>query len=373
MMPAMIYSLSRLMMVRNNLSLFQYLFGGWMLLFAGCSSTPELQDKQDQSIVRANDQGTGLYNLGKIHEAKDAYLEVLKRSWEIDDPYESGTAAYHLAACHFSLGEIDVAKDWLIDARYELTRANASCKNVWLLDAKIARSEKRYADVAYSLQRATSESKEETLRADLPIPRLKQLSEIRLSGSSNAVAKVRISSLRGNRDNQIDLPVLLIQASVAVEREELAKAIELLNVAEKLLRSAERLDLKAEWHRISAEYSLASDQIRLAAKHFDQEIECLKESGLYLDIPDALSQSSQAYERERKFDIAADRLCRAAKLYFGRSEYQLAWNTTQEAGRLSKLARDATIQVRLALVAELILSELPDESAEAHSEIDVSL
>ena len=83
---------------------------------------------------------------GNLNQAREEYIASLLRAWAIDDPYESGTLAYNLAACAVADDELEQAKQWLCDARVELRRAGASVGNTWLLSASIALSEDRVAD-----------------------------------------------------------------------------------------------------------------------------------------------------------------------------------------------------------------------------------
>lgn len=337
---------------------------GVLWICVGCRSVDQPKESQDSTLLRVSEQASDLYNRGNLQRAREKYFEALRRAWAIDDAYEAGTSAYHLAACYYSVGEMNRAKDWLLDARCELIRADASCRNLWILDAKIARQEKRYRDVAYLLNRATTEEKDRTGIEVLPLPRLSNLPKMRSVAFDKSLPTFSRATLRNKRIGSVDVSVLLIQASVAVERGDFSSAQNQLTEVEKVLKITDRSDLLAEWHRISAELCSAKGQLRQAAKHFDQEVAFLKKSGLYRDLPVALEQCAMAYEKDHKFDQAADRLCRAARLYFGRSDYQLAWKATEEAGRLSALGSDSTMRVRLGLVAEQILAELPNEPLE---------
>lgn len=331
-------------------------------LCVGCrSSMQKKEGGSDPALTRISDRASELYNLGGIEGAQEEYFKVLKQAWASDDAYESGTAAYHLAACYFSVGDAEKAKDWLIDSRYELNRCGASCRNVWLLEAKIARVEKRYDDVAYLLQRSTSENTSDTsLRifdgdGDRVLPRI-QLASVR-----TPLGGVRGKLLQKQEDAAEDLPVLLMKAAVAVEKNAVSEAKRHLKEAEQKLSFVEQPEWQAEWYRVSGDLAFRTGQAKLAAEFYDQEADALSSAGLYRDLPKVLTQSANSYESVKQFAVAADRLCRAARLYFGRSEYELAWQTVQAAGNLSEMSEDATIQVRLRLLAEQIINELPQD------------
>lgn len=329
-------------------------------LCVGCRSSMQKKNGgSDPALTRISDRATELYNLGGIEGAQEEYFKVLKQAWASDDAYESGTAAYHLAACYFSAGDAEKAKDWLIDSRYELNRCGASCQNVWLLEAKIARVEKRYDDVAYLLQRSTSENTSDTSLSIFDGEGDRVLPKIQLASVRTPLGGVRGKLPKQREQAAEDLPVLLMKAAVAVERSELSEAKMHLKEAERQLSFVDQPEWQAEWYRISGDLAFSTGQAKRAAEFYDQEADTLSSAGLYRDLPKVLTQSANAYESGKQFDVAADQLCRAARLYFGRSEYELAWQTVQAAGNLSEKSEDATIEVRLRLLAEQIINELP--------------
>ena len=339
-----------------------------LLKCVGCSSLNQPKASQDTALLRATEQGSNLYNRGDVREATQKYLIALRRAWAIDDAYESGTSAYHLAACYYSMGEIAAAKDWLLDARSELTRANASCRNVWILEAKIARHENRYSDVSYLLNRASEEVSTTNHSDSAYLSQIKNIAKISPVSFHESLRGFRPTAWTKTFWGSTDIPVIMIQASVAAERGNLSEGRKHLKAIEQLLKNSDQSDLLAEWYRISAELYLKERQFLKAAKGFDQEVHCLKSAALYRDLPVALEQCARAYQNAQNVNQAADRLCRAARLYYGRGDYQLAWQVTQQAGTLAESASDTTLRVRLGLIAEQILSELPDDQEADHQE-----
>ena len=330
----------------------------------GCRSNLQIKESKervDPSLTRMSDRATELYNRGGVEGAREEYLKVLKEAWASDNAYESGTAAYHLAACYFSAGDAARAKDWLIDSRYELNRCGASCQNVWLLEAKIARAEKRYEDVAYLLQRSSAETVKATTFNIFDRSGERQLPKIQLASVRAPLGGVRGKLLQQRQQAANDLPILLIKAAVAVERNDLPEARKRLQEADQQLGFVNQPEWQAEWYRVSGDLAYAKGQAEQAAKLYDQEAETLTSIGLYRDLPRVLTQSANSYEAAAQFAVAADRLCRAARLYFGRSDYELAWQTAEAAGQLSEKSEDVTIEVRLRLLAEQIISELPQD------------
>ena len=310
-------------------------------------------------LVRINSKANELYKDGSTQSAMDAYLEVLYAAWATDDAEQAGSTAYHLAACHFSLGDLDTAKDWLLDARYELSRVDSPMENTWILEAKIARAEMRYEDIPYLLERAESQKPQtkpfQVVRQGL----MDTLPEFRFTSAKMSLDLVRMRQSQ-RRSFVENLPLDLIRANVAIDRGDLNTARRHLRAMKEVLDAQSQPDLQAEWHRISGELALIEQKYQIAAEHFDEEVDSLKQSKVYRDLAEVLAQSAKAYERGGILNIAADRLCRAARVHFGKGNYQAAWDLTQQAGRLSANASDAIIQVRLRLIAEQTLSELPD-------------
>lgn len=334
------------------------------LVFVGCRSTAIDSSKSVSPLVRINSKANELYKDGSTQRAMDAYLEVLYAAWATDDAEQAGSTAYHLAACHFSMGELDIAKDWLLDARYELSRVDSPMENTWILEAKIARAEMRYEDIPYLLGRAKSQKPETKPFQGVREGLMDNLPEFQFTSAKTSLDLVRVR--RSQRRSQVveNLPLDLIRANVAIDRGDLNTARRHLRAMKEVLDAQSQPDLQAEWHRISGELALIEQKYQTAAEHFDEEVNSLKQSKVYRDLAEVLAQSAKAYERGGNPDIAADRLCRAARVHFGKGNYQAAWDLTQEAGRLSANASNATIQVRLRLLAEQTLSELPDVELE---------
>lgn len=336
-----------------------------LVILVGCSTPDKTNDSYARALVRTSDRASDFYSQGSVDQAIREYQEVLRQAWLTDNEYEAGTAAYHLAACYFSSGETRVAKDWLLDARHELLRAGSSCRNVWLLDAKIARTEQRYQDIPYLLKRASEEVDVSSM--DSESDRLSQILFTSLGSVSGNGQLVRAASFRSRKHTeQLDnVPILLIEAAVAVEKKQFLVAKRHLTEAEKILGRSDHLELQAEWNRISGELAMEMEQYSLAAQYFDQEVSNLKAASQFLDLHKVFSQSAEAYEKEGEYARAADRLCRAARSCYGREDYQLAWQIVQDAGVLAQRTQNATIQTRLSLLAELILLALPGDPQEA--------
>ncbi len=106
---------------------------------------------------------------------------------------------------------------------------------------------------------------------------------------------------------------------------------------------------------------LAKGQYLQTAAHLDREALYWRQAGNYRQIPDVLGLAAAAYEQGGRFDLAADRLCRAARIWFARGEFKKSWEILQQALICCESVTCQAAQVRLALTAREIESALADE------------
>ncbi len=123
-------------------------------LLSGCRSTPIGEVRSDTRVRRLAEDGREAFAEGDLETAIKKYHAAVLRAWSMDDPVESGNAAYNLAACRVTLGDFAMARDWLADARVELVRGGESVGNVFLLESRIATDEGRFDDAARYLDAA---------------------------------------------------------------------------------------------------------------------------------------------------------------------------------------------------------------------------
>ena len=78
-----------------------------------------------------------------------------------------------------------------------------------------------------------------------------------------------------------------------------------------------------------------------------------------------LELASAAYQQAGQFERAADRLCRVARILFGRGDLDRAWNVVQQAVPIAESTCSETARIRLALLANEILLALSEQGEPA--------
>lgn len=328
----------------------------------GCFGSGRSQPERDSALQRHVKYASEAYSEGQIDRAIVEYRKAVRRAWSMDDPYESGTTAYNLAACLTSNAQSREARDWLLDARVELHRAGASAGNAWLLDAKIALSESRFEDVQYLVQRAAC--------SDPPCP--DQGTESCCGKGDpcrdRCVARIpcvgpRIKKHRAAKDCQetYQAQIHLVRARLAAEQYDIPLAQRELECACRLAEVVCSDDLRAELHNVAALIHIAKGEYLQAGRHFDREAENLRLAGNYREIPTSLELASASYEQAGLVDLAADRLCRVARTRFGQGEVDQAWRDVQRALPMAEAVCSETIKVRLSLTANEMLHVLSQQ------------
>ncbi|MDA8744763.1 hypothetical protein N9N28_09040 [Rubripirellula amarantea] len=321
----------------------------------GCRSTKATAKAMDSRLVRLAEDGNTAYDEGDLNVAVKKYRQAIARAWSMDDPFESGTHAYNLAACLTSLSDNAVATDWLIESRAELCRANASTANTWLLEAKIAQSELRLSDADRMVDRAACAKPPcaddgQVCQCGRNDPcRESCVTKIPCVGSCFAENEAE-ESCRVAYQAQIHLA----RARIAAERYDIPLANEQLSCACELASQVCSEDMQAELQRVSALVHLAKGEYMQAAWHFDKEADHLRLAGTYREIPNTLELAAGAYEQAGLPRDAALRLTRVAKIWFGRGDTTRAWSFVQQASVQAEVAGCESINRRLALIAHEI-------------------
>jgi tetratricopeptide (TPR) repeat protein len=141
---------------------------------------------------------------------------------------------------------------------------------------------------------------------------------------------------------------------LAADQYDLLLASQQLAVARQLSEQACNHDLLAEIQHVEAMIDLAQDRYLHTAAHLDREATLLRRAGSYRKLPDVLKLSGVAYQRAAEFDLAADRLCRAARIWLTRGELKKSWELLQQALVCSESAVKPWTPVRLRLTAQEI-------------------
>lgn len=338
-----------------------------VVVLTGCRSTTGTREVNvDRRIQRSAEAASVAFREGDLDEAIEEYRKAIRRAWAIDDPQESGTNAYNLAACMVTLGRYAEAKDWLMDARIEMDRGNAWSGNTWLLEAKIAQHECRFADAERYIRHAAC-AKPPCVEKDREVlcgpgdP----CKESCLSGVPFVGKKVQEREATEDCRNAYDAQIHFARARVAAEQ------FDVINARKHYLCGCELASgvcddgLLAESHNVAAYVHLAKGEYLQAGVHFDREAVHLRLSGNYREIPGTLELAAAAYEQSERFGLAANRLCRVARIYFGRGLVEKSWGHLRRAVELAELACNESVRIRLALLANEIQRSLDESSSSA--------
>ncbi|MDF1844782.1 MAG: hypothetical protein P1U77_25500 [Rubripirellula sp.] len=329
----------------------------------GCKGMGETR-RVDETVGRYAQKGSVAFAEGQVNRAIKEYRRAIHRAWAIDDAYESGTNAYNLAACMISENRPTEAKDWLLDARFELCRAGASLGNVYLLQAKIALSENRIEDVYSNVDRAACSDApcgEEgcECKSDPGNP----CSHGCITKIPCVGPKLEQASVTKECVKTFEAQVELTRARLAAEQYDIPTAVAHFSKACKQLKGICGYDLQAELQNVAALIHLAKGEHLQAAGHLDCEAENLRCAGIYRELPITLTLAAAAYEQAGRLDLAANRLCRAARIRFGHGEIDRSWQDVQAAIALAETACSETTKIRLALLVNEISQTLENEES----------
>jgi tetratricopeptide (TPR) repeat protein len=254
-----------------------------------------------------------------------------------------------------SHAQTEQAKDWLVDAQVELQRAGTSVGNVLLLEAKIAQSEARFEDAMRLTQRAACEV------PPCPDEELQLCNHPQDPCDEGCVTQIpcvgpRIEKRRAAKDCAAvyQAQIHLVRARSAAEQYDLARAEAELSCAKGLASEVCSHDLEAELHNVAALIHIAKGEYLQAARHLDREAAALRRVGNYREIPNALEIASAAYQQVGQIGLSADRLCRVARILYGRGEFETAWRYVQAALPMAESACSEATRIRLALLANEI-------------------
>jgi tetratricopeptide (TPR) repeat protein len=340
------------------------------LFVFGCKAGPKVE--VDNTIENNAEKAEDHYNEGNLDAAEKYYRTTLKRAFAIDDPLESGNASYNLAAVLVSKKNYTLAKSWLTASRVDIRRAGMDESNSWILEAKIARAEERFADVdaalaevdrlrclyleTHSCKGAGKKEKDpcdETFCEKLPWigPRKKCEREL------------------NQYDSFIEVQTRLVRAAAALDQGDIATAK--CQLEEARARTPETCcgDVMSEVEHVAGRIAMAEGDFRAAGMAFDSEAEILRQMKNYREIPGALDLAAKAYEAGGELEEAAERLVRLARVYYGRDRIREAYDViVHRALKLAEQTDDAELGARLGLIfvdVEKALRALQQAEAEA--------
>ncbi len=322
------------------------------ICFLGCKAGPQVV--VDKKIENAAGKASTAYAEGNLDVAEKYYRDTLKRAFAIDDPLESGNASYNLAAVLTSKFDNAQAKQWLAACRVDLRRAGMDESGSWILEAKIARDEDRFADVdialaevdrlrclyieTHSCKGAGKKDKDccdKTFCEKLPFIGEKKTCEKELSQYSSF----------------IEVQTRLVRAAAALDQGDLATAKCQLDEARARTSAACSGDVLAEVEHVAGLIAMVEGDFRAAGMAFDSEIEILRQMKNYREIPGALDLAAKAYEAGGELDEAAERLVRLGRVYYGRDRIRDAADViVHRALKLAEQTDNNELHERLRLI-----------------------
>ncbi|MCX6991901.1 MAG: hypothetical protein NT011_02035 [Kiritimatiellaeota bacterium] len=283
------------------------LLAALVLVGTGCSTPPQVV-RTDPEIERNVAVARGAYAAGSAEKAAIYYQKALQRARVMDSPAEIARNAYNLAACLAALHSYDAAQACLDEARLEFKRAGIPCRELPLLEAKIARAQGRSQE-AVSLARA---------------------------------------ELNKNHDQNdaIHIQWQLLLAELLCDQDQAAADAELAAIDPKQLK-ASGAETKAETALTRARIQMLKRHPQEAALQYDIAAGCWQEAGHYSDMASALDQAGHAYEDAGNSALAADRYYRAARSLFESSQFARARDLVDRALPLAVASNQPELQKQL--------------------------
>jgi len=279
-----------------------------ILVGAGCSTPPKVV-RTDPEIERNVAVARGAYAAGSAEKAAGYYQKALQRSRVMDAPSEIARNAYNLAACLAALHSYDAAQACLDEARPEFLRAGIPCRELPLLEARIARAQGRFQE-AESLARA----------------------ELKKSHGSS-----------GPNDATL-IQWHLLLAELLCDQDQAANAdAELAAIGPQQLKASGD-DIQAEAALTRARVQMLKRNPQAAALQYDIAASHWQAAGRYGDMAVALDQAGRAYENAGNSPSAADRYYRSARSLFESGQTTQAQKIADRALPLAVAAQQPDLQ-----------------------------
>ena len=281
------------------------LMAALVLAGAGCSTPPKIV-RTDQEIERNVAVARSAYAAGSAEKAAIYYQKALQRARIMDSSSEIARNAYNLAACLAALHSYDTAQACLDEARLEFQHAGIPCRELPLLEAKIARAQGRSQE-ALSLARAEQKKPK---------------------GPNDAI--------------RVQWQLLL--AELLCDQDQAADAdAELAAIGPKQLK-ASGTKTKAETALTRARVQMLKRNPQAAALQYDMAARLWQEVGRYSDMANALELAGRAYEDSGNSSLATDRYYRSARSLFESGQLARARDLTDRALPLAAASHQSDLQ-----------------------------
>jgi hypothetical protein len=269
-----------------------------MLVFVvtGCSSDgakgPPMASL-DREMLADSAAAQQAFARGAYDQAADQYRRALARARLQDEPAFIGDQSYNLAICLIASGQIEEARDRLIESEAAMRKANLPLADVLLVAARLAY---RRADKADDAQ-------------------------------SRPVEAHRIQ-------------VALLRAEIACDRGDATMGSEQLAQA-RALPGIAAPGLGAGASRIAARLQSLRGEPLAAAQSYDEEARLQRQVHRYPDMAKALLNAAAAYAKASQPALAADRAYRAAASLWAREKAAEALAALDSAATWATAADDA--------------------------------
>ena len=314
----------------------------------------------DSTIRRQATAGAEAFAEGEVDEADQRYASALRRAWQLDDAEEIAHAAYNLAAVRASQRRYREAEDLLAEAEAELLRANESPRDVYLLEAKIARAVGDLGTAAQFTARAEASfcSEKGTKPGRYAREMESRARERRRSGADDRGARTR-------RENAaFEAQSHLLRAQLALDEGRSAAAEQRIADAEPWVRQADDDSVSAEYEHVRGALAVVQGRYSDAAARFDAEADLLRSADNYRELSTAYEAAAVSYESVGRFAAASERFFRSARLWYGRGYSQQAVRPLSEAARLADAAGRGDLDARIAILFSFVSAELAAEGGE---------
>ncbi|MEM9826881.1 MAG: hypothetical protein AAF958_09845 [Planctomycetota bacterium] len=340
-----------------------------LLMGVGCVSPTTPREAIEREIRREHDDARDAFRLGQIDRAKKAFHDAILKAWNADDLADSGTIAYNLAALLASGQETERAEAWLVDARVNLRRSARSVGNVWLLQAEIAGAAGRLDEARECLRLASC--------SQPPCEPVDDLDACDPDCQESTAGLECLSSCGKRRDakRQEDCQrayrtrVAIAQANLALRCNDVTSAKRALECARTCAADVCDEALAAEYEATAAEIAMAQQCWSSAGFHRDAQLAHLKAAGILRDLSTVLDAAAEAYINDGQWIVAADRLCRSARIWIARGKADLAWQRIREAAERVAGSPDTDTLIRLTLTATFLQEHLKQDGEEKESDL----
>lgn len=355
--------------MRRGTAIQRLLLGGLSLTcscgyLSGCRSAPKYLAGPDKLLVSHVEEAREAFNEGLLVESRKDYRSALLRAWAIDDPYESGNAAYSLAACYFSDQDLQRAHQWLVNARVDLCRAKQSTGNTWLLAAEIAMAQGCIEEAGVYLDYAARSCP--TCEFDQPY-RFCNSDALLIETNCKPSCLHRLPwigrKLQQHKSEQdcetvYRASIQLARAKLALHQSDLQTATSCYQSACSSSEGICDLEFRADLHDVAAQLHEAQGNYNRAAGHRDCEIELLRATANYREIPKILQAAADNYLMADQIDLCIDRLIRCSRIYLARNQIEPSWQMLKHAGELIAEQGCEANRIRFELTALLIQEQL---------------